>query len=372
MFLSRGAHPHLLTPTDYTSAESFAREREEVFRPGWHCIGTAASLARPGDYVSTEVAGVPVVVRNMDGALRAFVNVCPHRHSLIVRPGCGSAEKLKCQYHGWEFDGAGKLSHLPDGRSFVGFKARDACLDAVRVERFANLVFVSVDPAGGALRDALGGLADDLSRHFDPLDHVWTQVTEHEANWKVIVENAVESYHVPMVHQTTFKTYAEERHHDHRVEPGYTQYHAIPSAPKQLRWHIADQVVFPRLPSWGYSHTHLFPNNLITYSGYYREWVVAVPLSPTRSRRVGYGFLPRDADVRGIPFLTLANRLLRHRTRQSADKILGEDASLWESVQRGLTSSRNRGIIGAREERVAAFQRYLVERRGADRSAPVG
>lgn len=369
MFQSRGAQPHLLAPSDYTSDATFARERERLFRPGWRCVGPASAVAKPGDYIACEVAGVPVVVRNMDGALRAFVNVCAHRHSLIVGPGCGHAERLKCRYHGWEYDAAGRLAHLPDGRSFVGFKARDARLEAVRVERFANLVFARVASDGPPLRDALGGLADELAGHFDPLEHVWTQVTEHRVNWKVIVENALEGYHVPMVHPATFGEYPDEKYQDHRIEPGYTQYHHIDERPRQLRWLVADHIVFANPRPWGYSHTHVFPNNLITYSRYYREWVVVEPLTPTHSRRVVYGFLPSDADLRRLPLMRLANRLLRHRTRRSADAILGEDAVLWDGVQRGLAESRHRGVLGAREERVAAFQRGVVAALGGAPSA---
>jgi len=364
MFLSKNAHPHRLAPTSYSDAGAFGDEMERVFAASWNVVAATSDLASEGAQLATEVGGIPVVIRNERGVLRAFRNVCPHRHSLIAKPGLGCAQILKCQYHGWEFGSDGALSHLPDGRSFRGFKAKDARLEPMRCESAFGLVFVNPSLGDRGLRDDWSGVAAVLASHFDSLELRFVQVTEHDVNWKIIVENAVESYHVPMVHASTFGSYQDESLHGHVIEPAYTQYHDLAStAPPTSLWRVLDRVLFEQRRLYGYSHTHLFPNHLVTWAGFYREWVVVEPLGPRRSRRKAFGFMPKD--VRGfIPFPKLLRYELTRRTRRSADRILGEDSSLWSSVQRGTEASRFAGVLSTREERVAAFHRYLIDRRG--------
>jgi phenylpropionate dioxygenase-like ring-hydroxylating dioxygenase large terminal subunit len=369
MFLSTGASAFLLEPRDYSAADTFAAEQRAIFAASWNLVGAHADLARAGDQLATEVGGVPVLVRNDGGELRAFRNVCPHRHSLVAPPGRSFRPKLKCQYHGWEFAADGRLSHLPDGRSFRGWKATDACLDPVRCESRFGLVFVNPGAGadGASLAAEHGPIADELAHHFDGLELRWVQVTEHDVNWKIIVENAVESYHVPMVHPGTFVTYGREEAHRHLIEPTFTQFEDLDSSQNlPLSVSALDELLFRTRRSYGYAHTHLYPNHLITYAGFYREWVVVEPLGPRRSRRLGYGFLPRDLRLPGPTQLVgrLALAEIARRTRRSADRILGEDSSVWTSIQRGTESSRFAGVLSAREERVAAFQRWVVTRLG--------
>lgn len=373
MFLSKTAHPHALRPRDYSDPAVYEEERQRVFLRAWHVVCAERDLAREGSQYATEAAGVPIVVRREGGVLRAFRNVCPHRHSVLMSPGLHCAPTLKCQYHGWEFGTDGRLSHLPDGRSFRGFKARDACLDVLPCEAAFGLVFVrpSMGEPGGPmprLTDTWAGLHEELISHFEGMELRIRQVTEHDVNWKVIVENAVESYHVPMVHPTTFGNYQDESLHGHVITDSYTQYHDLASqAPPPLRWALLDFALYRRRRLYGYSHTHLYPNHLVTWSRLYREWVFVEPLGPRRARRCAYGFMPADLR-RGVPLPSLLKYEFARRTEKSAERILAEDSSLWNAVQRGTEASVFPGVLSAREERVASFQRWLVERRRATSS----
>ncbi len=366
MFLSQGAHPHVLEPRDYSAPDVYAAEQLGVFRRAWNVVAAADQLASPGQQLATEIGGMPVVIRNDDGVLRAFRNVCAHRHSLVARAGFGCEKILRCQYHGWEYGPDGRLCKLPDGPSFKGWKATDARLEKLRCEVAWGLVFVNPTPGETTLRADFGGVVGELERRFRDVSLRWVQITEHEVNWKVIVENAVEGYHVPMVHANTFGTYADEQWNGHVIEPTFTQFHDLKTRPSE-RDQLIDQVLFKSSHAYGYSHTHVFPNHLLSWSGFYREWVFVEPLGPRKSRRLGYGFLPCDVRVDGrlgMP-LRLAVDEIARRTRKAADRILGEDSSLWDSVQRGTEASSHRGVLGAREERVAAFQRWVAQRRVA-------
>ena len=364
MFLSDRAHTHVLAPRDYSAPDVFAAEQEGIFRRSWICVAAFDQLAESGQQVAIDVGGVPVLVRNDGGTLRAYRNVCAHRHSLLARPGFSCRPTLQCQYHGWEYATDGRLSRLPDGQSFKGWKATGARLEPLRCETAWGLVFVNATPGDTTLRADMGTLAPELDRHFDALRLYWIQITEHDVNWKVIVENAVEGYHVPMVHQETFVNYAEERFHDHVIAPTHTQFHDL-STRKSERDQLIDRALFRSERLWTYSHTLAYPNHMLSWAGFYREWVVVEPLGPRRSRRIGYGFFPQDLRVSGrlgLP-LRLAVGEIARRTRKMADKILGEDSSLWDSVQRGTESSTFTGVISAREERVAAFQNWVVAHR---------
>src|SRR5215471_14425575 len=122
MFTRQGQLEHVLPPAAYHDEAFFRREREALFAPAWHPVCLAAEVARPGDYFAAEAGGKPVLVHNVEGSVRAFVNVCAHRHSLLVPSGRSQAERLKCQYHGWEYGPEGRVRRIPDGRSFKGIR----------------------------------------------------------------------------------------------------------------------------------------------------------------------------------------------------------------------------------------------------------
>lgn len=363
MFKSSGAHPHHLAATDYFEPTAFERELRRIFERQWQVVCAERDLGKPGDQFARMLGRTPVLVRNVEGRLLAFRNVCPHRHSMLAGLGCTHSEEFRCQYHGWKFGTDGHLKQLPDGRSFGGWKAKGTGLERLRCTVAFGLVFVNVEAGDGPLEEDWASIVPELQERLTGFELNWVQITEHDANWKVIVENAVESYHVPMLHPETFGTYQEAKDLDHTIDPVYTQYRDLPSLenPRKL-WDAVDAVLFRSRKLYGYSHTHIYPNHLVTWAGFYREWVTVEPVGPRRSRRVAYGFLP--AKLRGVipkPLAALLKRELARRTRRSADRILGEDSRVWPSVQGGLMASRFAGVLSAREERVASFQKWVGE-----------
>src|ERR1043165_8922749 len=166
MFLSEGAHSHVLPPSAYSAPEAYATEQTSVWRRSWSVVAAADQLAKHGDQVATEIGGIPIVVRNDNGTHRAFRNVCAHRHSLVARPGFTCTERLRCQYHGWEYGPDGKLVKLPDGPSFKGWKATEARLDPVRCAVAWGLVFVNPTAGATTIREDFGAISADLDRHF--------------------------------------------------------------------------------------------------------------------------------------------------------------------------------------------------------------
>jgi phenylpropionate dioxygenase-like ring-hydroxylating dioxygenase large terminal subunit len=362
MFHCDSQLPHLLPPAAYSSPEFFNQERREVFGDAWHFVCLIEDLARPGDYFSGEVLGIPIVCRNVDGEIRAFKNVCLHRHSRIAAPGRGSGQTLRCQYHGWEYGDEGQVAKITDGKSFKGIRPKDWCLARYRVDTLGSLVFVNIGSGAKGLRDSVGELGEELDHFFGDHSVVWRSVTEYPVNWKIIVENAVESYHVPMLHPGTFKDYRKEEFHDHRLEPAYTSY--LDTAPMErslvelglgtLTSMLAPTVRFARA-----KHVNIFPNHLFYALELYSIFSTAEPLGPERTRFTSIGLLPRH--IRR----PLMNRPIQHLFRlaliRMMRRIMREDMGIWSEVQSGIRHSANPGVLSCREERVYAFQRYISE-----------
>lgn len=367
MFHFSGKLDHLLEPRDYHDPARYEAELDAVFRRSWNLLCLADDVAKPGDRYAGQVAGRPVVVVNDAGSLKAFSNVCGHRHSLICPVGRGHGERMKCQIHGWEYDRDGQLAKIPDGKHFKVVKPGDFCLSRYRVERSGPFVFVNLSAEGPSFEEHLGSFATEFHRWYDNLRlaHVWSH--EHDVNWKIPVENGIESYHVPMVHPTTYQDFRDESLHDHRLEPTYTRYGDLLPYEKKpglvsLGFRIYTQLLI-RHPTYDrFTHTHLFPNMMLYYGDIYRNLTVIEPLAPKRFRFRCYGFVPSD-----IRFGWLGRRLQDLSMEvflRMGKKIVGEDVALWPPVQQGLEGSEHRGVLSAREERVYAFQRFLCEKLG--------
>ena len=351
-----------LRPQDYASQEFFELEQTKIFPRTWHFAGLTDDVANADDYYATDVMGVPIVLRNVGGELRAFKNVCLHRQCRIVAPGSGHRETLRCGYHGWEYGDEGEIAKIPDGKSFKGLHAKDMRLGRYPVDKLGSLVFVNLDPGAQSLRDAIGELAAEMDHFFGNHRPIWKWVTEYPVNWKIIVENAVESYHVPVMHPSTFMDYKKEEHHDHKLHPAFTSYLDIAPmgsslterALRTLTSMTARTVHFERA-----KHTHIFPNHLFDYREICSLYSFVEPLGPKRTRFVSVGLLPRD--IRNPLITRPIQELFRIALTRMARKIMGEDVGIWNAVQRGVEHSDQVGVLSCREERVFAFQRYVAD-----------
>lgn len=367
MFRFSGKLDHLLEPRAYHDPEWFAAEIQAVFRPAWNLLCLAMEVASPGDRYSGTIAGQPIVVVNDGGTLKAFSNVCGHRHSLICREGCSHGERMKCQIHGWEYDVDGHLAKIPDGKHFKVVRPGDFSLHRYRVERCGPFVFVSLAAEGPSFEEHLGTFASEFHHWFDDVRLVDTWIHEHDVNWKVPVENAVESYHVPVVHPNTFQDFRDEELHDHRLEPTYSRYGDLLPYDKKpglvsMGFRAYTHLLIKNPTYARFTHVHLFPNMLLYVGDIFRSFTAVEPLAPKRFRYRCYGFVPRDVRF-GWPGRRLQDLSMVLFLR-SFRRIIGEDVALWPPVQQGIAASDHRGVLSAREERVHAFQRYVCEKLG--------
>jgi choline monooxygenase len=188
----------------YVDERIAALERQNVFGRSWQVVACADQLTRPGDFVTTELAGEPlVIVRSADNQLRAFYNVCRHHAAAVVTEEYGTANIFRCPYHGWSYGLDGSLKGAPEFDGVCGFDRANNGLLPVRAEAWEQFVFVNLDPKAAPLADFLGRLSQRVAPlKIGTLHFFERRVYSLKCNWKVFVDNYLDGgYHVPHLHK---------------------------------------------------------------------------------------------------------------------------------------------------------------------------
>jgi len=193
-----------MPPSVYSSDAFLAEELEHVFSKDWYCVGRADALANAGDYTTCDLAGQPIaVIRDRDGSLRAMSNVCLHRMSTLLH-GRGNTRAIVCPYHAWTYNLDGSLRGAPAMTLNEGFCKDNYVLPKVRCQEWLGWVFVSLNEDAPDVVDQLQQV-EDLIAGYDMTNYAETFYEEHvwDTNWKVLAENFMESYHLPVCHAGT-------------------------------------------------------------------------------------------------------------------------------------------------------------------------
>ena len=188
----------------YTSPAFLEQELAHIFRKDWLCAGRADALAAPGDYLTMQIAGEPIIVlRDHNGTLRGMSNVCRHRMSTLL-DGRGQVRAIVCPYHAWTYNLDGTLRGAPAMAANEAFCKDHIALPQVRVENWLGWIMVTLNPdappPATALRDVenlVGYLDMEAYRETFREEFRWA------TNWKVLAENFMESYHLPVCHAGT-------------------------------------------------------------------------------------------------------------------------------------------------------------------------
>ncbi|HTL51834.1 MAG TPA: Rieske 2Fe-2S domain-containing protein, partial [Planctomycetota bacterium] len=196
----------------YTDPEIFELEMERIYGRAWLFVGHASQVPKPGDYITTDLARQPVImIRHSDGSIKVLFNRCAHRGAKLAPLRTGHAPRLTCCYHGWTFDSDGTLLHVPvpEGCS-AGFDKRDFSLGRVpRVGIYRGFVFASLAGTGITFEDHIGPMKSSIDDLVDraPDGELALDAGRHryifDGNWKLQVENVLDSYHVPFSHAST-------------------------------------------------------------------------------------------------------------------------------------------------------------------------
>jgi phenylpropionate dioxygenase-like ring-hydroxylating dioxygenase large terminal subunit len=363
MFLHDTNLPFLLAPDRYHDPAFHTLELEQIFPGAFHPVAVRNELHGDGDFVTRNVLGVPVPIRNIAGELNAFVNVCAHRFCKLTDAPHGNSATLKCQYHGWEYDACGATKRIPEAQGFRPLEKGQLALRKLRVEACGELVFVALDEEGPTLAEFLGVATTwvaEASQQFRLLFE--RRESEVPVNWKVAMENTLESYHLRDVHAATLGAfYPEPENCRHECGPNFSKFVATDKTPLATRDPRLARLLHNagRTPRSEYHHLHVFPHLTFGMTDMFFSLQWFEPLS-VESCRMHWWLLALDGQ--SLPWLQRA--ALARRQRQDAAfwrRVNEEDLGVLPSVQAGLESRLlpRGGLLGTREERIWHFQSYV-------------
>ena len=191
----------LIDPKRYTSREFHRLEFERHWPRVWQLACFGSDVAKPGDYFEYVIGDWSVViVRQDDGGLKAYHNVCRHRGRRI-KTGCGNAKELQCPYHLWTWALDGRLKNVPERDTYCEFADDEAGLVEVTVDQWQDWIFVDLGGQAGPLMDYLGELPELMAPYrLDRQHRWWNRSTRCRVNWKAMVDAFNESYHARAIH----------------------------------------------------------------------------------------------------------------------------------------------------------------------------
>ncbi len=188
----------------YTSQGFLNREISNIFAKEWFCVGRSDGLPNPGDYITLNLASQPImVIRDQNGQLRAQVNVCRHRMSKLLE-GSGNTKRIVCPYHGWTYNLDGSLRGAPAMKRNKSFDRNQMNLPEIRCEEWLGWVLVSLNPDVEPVSKKLTKI-ESMIGDFDmgSYKQAFFETFEWNTNWKVLADNFMESYHLPVCHAAT-------------------------------------------------------------------------------------------------------------------------------------------------------------------------
>ncbi|MCB1553253.1 MAG: aromatic ring-hydroxylating dioxygenase subunit alpha [Xanthomonadales bacterium] len=301
----------------YVDPDWARREQQAVFARSWQLAAHEGELADPGDHVATEIAGRPVlIVRQADGSLRGFYNVCKHRAGPLALCNGRGARALHCKYHGWTYTLEGQLRSAPEMDGAADFDKSTIRLDEIRVSTWQGLVFVALDADVPPLDTVYAGINERI-RPVEPGRMRFHRRTRYDiaCNWKVYVDNFLEGYHLPHVHPGLSKV-LDYRAYDTELFDWYSLQHSP----------IRDAGdIYGDGDAWYY---YVYPNVMLNIMPGRMQTNRVLPQGIDRCV-VEFDFYYSDDPA------ALARA---DRDEQFSDEIQQEDISICEAVQKGLTS----------------------------------
>ena len=323
----------------YTDERIADLERKTAFSRTWQMVGRAEQVAGPGQYITAEVAGEPVlVVRGQDGKLRGFFNVCRHHAAAVMTEPCGTAARLQCPYHGWTYGLDGSLKGVPDFEGVENFDRKQNGLVPLSVDVWEKFVFVHLDSDPTPLAEHLGGMVEQFKPlHLDQLHFAGRREFIIDCNWKVFVDNYLDGgYHVPYLHKGLDSILNYANYTITNGERFCLQSSPIDAAGGEAEKMTASVRQGQALYYW------LYPNFMLNWYEGYLDTNLVLPLGIDKMKVI-FEFYFSDV-----------GQTAEERNKKSMDvseRIQDEDHSICVSVQRGLKSrAYGAGRLSVRRE----------------------
>jgi phenylpropionate dioxygenase-like ring-hydroxylating dioxygenase large terminal subunit len=326
-------------------------EHERIFRRFWQYVGRTDEVAEPGSFHTSRAGDLPVLlVRDREGTLRAFLNVCRHRGSIVCK-GSGQRETLQCPYHAWTYGLDGRLIAAPRSDREGGFDGEELGLVPLQLGTWGPLVFVNPDLDAPPLAESLDDVPERVAAaglDVDALRFLARAETEYEANWKICAENFLECYHCAVAHPG-FSAVMDVSPDAYLLDAdGFRLSQASPPRPEPRgAYHTEGEI------ERGQFHV-IFPGTVINVMPGKPNFSIGpiVPLGPERTYRFLDYFVAPDADEAWIADMLAFDA-----------QVGAEDRVLVERVQAGVRSGLLEGgrLMPQSEQLVAHFQALVVD-----------
>ncbi|MEL7354307.1 MAG: aromatic ring-hydroxylating dioxygenase subunit alpha [Cyanobacteria bacterium P01_A01_bin.116] len=379
------AHAFTLPAAAYTSQDYFEYEKKTIFQQEWLCIAHVSQVPKPGDYLTLDVLGEPmVVVHGKDDTIRVMSRVCPHRAMDIMPQGFGyddrgSVKGFMCPYHSWTFNLGGQLKGAPEMQKTCDFSPKDFSLMTFRSEVWEGFVFMTFNDEAEAVATQLGDLHPLIAPwHMAEMDIVAEVEWDMDINWKNMIENWMEPYHHMGIHVKTLQPLmpatgcSTDEYHPHftRAHLPYRQ-SLIDSmkAAEAKGEHFGSFPPIPNLPeAYKYEWTvHVgYPDYLMLTGPNCALWYRMLPISAEKIHLVTTLLVTKEAQAHPEFEQHLAAEV------QALKDFHREDIEVCTAVQRGFNSvAFQPGRFSYLEAPVFQIQRYLASRIRATGNAPV-
>jgi choline monooxygenase len=310
----------------YVDSRVMELERQTVFAHSWQFAARADQVRKPGQYVTTEIAGEPVViVRGSDQTLRGFFNVCRHHAAAVMTEAEGTAHHLRCPYHGWTYTLEGQLKGTPDFTGVCNFDRAASGLIPVETAIWQNWVFVKLDAGSPSLEEFLD---KELINQVQPLGFNtlnWVERRHYafDCNWKVFVDNYLDGgYHIPYLHRGLDSVLDYSHYTIEHGERFCLQSSAVVTEGAEAQ---TGQVRKGKRALYYW----LYPNFMVNWYEGVMDTNLVIPRGVDRTEVI-FDFY----------FADVSERAREHNLASIAvgQRIQDEDVAICKSVQRGLTS----------------------------------
>jgi len=357
--------PHALPAWVYNHPELTRLEIERVLLPSWQIVCHVNSIPRAGDYETFDLGPESVLVlRDRDGSIKAFHNVCRHRGARLLDGAGNCPATITCPYHGWSYRHDGSLIGVPVRDSFPGLQRAEHGLRAVRVDTAFGFVFVCLAGDPPPVAQIWGKLAEELAPYrceeMVPLAPISSEVWN--VDWKIAMDNYLESYHVPIGHPGLYRMFT----------PDYDDQASVPGVARGLSWlreqpsSVWSERLYQKLVDRATAHLpeaqrrcwrfySALPNLGLDVFPDQMDFFQVLPAGPGNCIVRGTTF--------GLPGASAELRAVRYLSDRINTQVNNEDQWLCRRVQRGLASgSYTPGPLSRLERYMHEFHNLLRER----------
>ena len=274
-----------IPPAINHSIHFYNHEQDRIFNQEWICIGRCDEIPLPADFLTHEIAGTPVLcVRQDSGDIMSFVNACAHRFTCLSKEKSGHAFAFTCPNHAWTYGIDGQLKHAPFMDMKSNFILSEHNLERLHTETWEGFIYVSLSkkPKKG-IAESLDALKKNIVGRYEMASYK-TLIRESmcwHANWKNLVENFTESYHVPIAHPKTFAGHEKKiKDYECGEDSDHYCYHFAPQELEEGSG-AAHQLNTSLKGKWRRTMVDfcVFPNHLVTLMPDYLWWVSVMPNS---------------------------------------------------------------------------------------------